>query len=109
MMLFVPLLRVQTAVARLPSADSPICGARVLPPVEDRSATVPQVAVLPLTVAEAVWMMKLLPLERVQTAVAWLPSADSPICGDKALCPVADRSATGPQVAVLTLIVAEAV
>ena len=44
----------------------------------DRSVTVPQLAELPLIVAEAAWMMSLLPLERRQTAVARLPSADSP-------------------------------
>ena len=74
----------------------------------DRSETEPQLADLPLIVAEAAWMMSLLPLERRQTAVARLPSADSPICGAEAFCPVAVRSATAPQLAELPLIVAEA-
>ena len=108
MILLVPFDLYHTAVARLPSEDRDSAGLLAFAPMAERSYTAPQLAVLPEMVADAAWIMVLVPFDLSHIAAALVPSEDRRTFGSMAVCPVAERSDTEPQLAVLPEMVAEA-
>ena len=87
MMTLVPLERSQIATAS-PPASRAIWGSEAVCPAAERSTGAEKA---PPAGREAFWMMKLVPLERVQTATA-SPAASMAICRLKAFCPAWERS-----------------